>query len=307
DGRLVADFPGPDPAALSAATIYLPTRRACRAAGEVFLDVLGRDAAVLPRFVALGDIDEDEFIFAAASGAASLELPPAMETLERRLLLARLITQWAASPEVRGARGSPLVAGTPAAALALADELARLIDDMTTRQVSWEKLDELVPDRFDRYWQLSLRFLEIAREAWPGILAEHGRIDASARRDRLLAAEAMRLTEARTGPAIAAGSTGSMPATAALLGAIATLPNGAVVLPGLDTDLDRKSWNCIAGRAAAGEDEASAAAIGHPQFAMHMLLWRIGMDREFVASLGEPGRARARLVSEPFRPAPTTG
>ncbi|HXN43038.1 MAG TPA: double-strand break repair protein AddB, partial [Xanthobacteraceae bacterium] len=306
DGTLVPEFPGPDPLALSAATVYLPTRRACRVAGELFLEALGRDVAVLPRFLALGDIDEDEFAFSAASGAASLELPSAMGALERRLLLARLIGQWARSPELHGARGTPLVAGNPAAALTLADELARLIDDMTTRQVPWHRLDELVPERFDPYWQLSLRFLQIARDAWPAILAERGLIEAAERRDRLLAAEALRLAEAPTGPVIAAGSTGSMPATAALLTAIAALPNGALVLPGLDTDLDRKSWECIGGRDEAPAHEAAAPAAGHPQFAMHMLLRRIGMDREMVVSLGEPGEPRPRLVSEAFRPAPTT-
>ncbi len=305
DGTLVPEFPGPDPLALSMATVYLPTRRACRVAGELFLEALGRDGAVLPRFLALGDIDEDEFAFADASGAASLELPPAMGALERRLLLARLIAQWARSPELHGARGTPLVAGNPAAALTLADELARLIDDMTTRQVPWHRLDELVPERFDPYWQLSLRFLKIARDAWPAILAERGLIEAAERRDRLLVAEAVRLAQVRTRPVIAAGSTGSMPATAALLTAIAALPNGALVLPGLDTELDRKSWECIGGRAEPA-DEAAAPAAGHPQFAMLMLLRRIGMDREMVASLGKPGEPRARLVSEAFRPAPTT-
>lgn len=308
DGTLVPEFPGPDPLALSAATVYLPTRRACRVAAELFLETLGRDVAVLPRFLALGDIDEDEFAFSGASGAASLELPPAMGALERRLLLARLIAQWARSPELHGAGGTPLVAGNPAAALTLADELARLIDDMTTRQVPWHRLDELVPERFDPYWQLSLRFLKIARDAWPAILAERGLIEAAERRDRLLMAEAVRLAEARTGPVIAAGSTGSMPATAALLTAIAALSNGALVLPGLDTELDRKSWECIGGREDRAEpgQEAAAPAAGHPQFAMHMLLRRIGMDREMVVSLGERGEPRARLASEAFRPAATT-
>ena len=306
DGCLVPDFPGSDPLALSTATVYLPTQRACRAAGELYLDTLGRDAAVLPRFVVLGDIDEDELAFSSTSGAASLELPSAIGALERRLLLARLIMQWARSPEVRGASGAPLVADNPSAALTLADKLARLIDDMITRQVSWHRLDELVPEQFDPYWQLSLRFLKIAREAWPQILAERGSIEAAERRDRLLAAEALRLTQAPRGPVIAAGSTGSMPATAALLIAIASLPNGALVLPGLDTDLDRASWECIGGRAEAPGHEAAQPAAGHPQFAMHMLLRRIGMDRELVVRLGERGRERARLVSEAFRPAATT-
>ena len=49
------------------------------------------------------------------------------------------------------------------------------------------------------------------------------------------------------GPVIAAGSTGSIPATAELIATIARLPHGAVVLPGLDTDLDEESWRLIAG------------------------------------------------------------
>ena len=98
----------------------------------------------------LGDIDEDELAFAeAAAGgiaAEALDLPPALGGLERRMLLARLCCNGRARPESRRAQGMPLVAHTPAAALALADDLARLIDDMTTRQVSWDRLDGLVPD-----------------------------------------------------------------------------------------------------------------------------------------------------------------
>ena len=77
----------------------------------------------------------------------------------------------------RAAASAPLVANNPASALALADDLARLMDDMTTRQVPWDRLDELVPDELDGYWQLTLEFLKIAREAWPA----HPR---RARRDR---------------------------------------------------------------------------------------------------------------------------
>src|SRR5271168_2778927 len=154
-----------DPLALAAVTLYLPTRRACRLARDAFLETLNIDAAILPRIVAIGDIDEDEIAFAeAASGALApdaLQLPPALGGLERRLLLAQLVGKWAAAPEVRGARGIPLVAQTPAAACALADDLARLIDDMTMRGVPWDKLDDLVPDSLDPYWQLTLKFLDL--------------------------------------------------------------------------------------------------------------------------------------------------
>ena len=100
-GQLVKGFPASnDPLELARATLYLPTRRAGRLAREVFLDRLG-DAALLPRIVALGDLDEDEIAFAeAATGElaeAALSLPPAIAPLERRLLLSELILKWAKS------------------------------------------------------------------------------------------------------------------------------------------------------------------------------------------------------------------
>ncbi len=294
-----------DPLALAAATLYLPTRRACRLARDAFLDVLKDDAAILPRIVAIGDIDEDEIAFAeAATGdiaADALALPEALGGMERRLLLAQLIRKWATSPELHGASGAPLIAQTPAAAFALADDLARLIDDMTTRGVPWERLDNLVPDELDEYWQLTLKFLQIAIKQWPEVLKERKAIEAVTRRDLLIKAEAARLARKTDAPVIAAGSTGSIPATAELIATIARLPHGAVVLPGLDTDLDEESWKLIAG----DESKRMAPAPGHPQFAMQALLMRIGIARDAVASLAAP-HGRERLLSEALRPAAKT-
>src|SRR4051794_4089525 len=83
DGALVPGFPAAgDPLALAGATLYLPTRRACRLARDHFLDVTGAEAAILPRIIPIGDLDEDEIAFAqAATGeiaADALELPPAL-------------------------------------------------------------------------------------------------------------------------------------------------------------------------------------------------------------------------------------
>ena len=306
-GKLVAGFPASrDPLALAAATLYLPTRRAARLARLAFLDKLG-DAAILPRILALGDIDEDEFVFADAATAglseAALDLPPTLPALERRLLLATLILKWANTPAVRGAEGSPLIANTPSAALGLADNLARLIDDMTTRKVDWKALDGLVPDDLDIYWQLSLRFLKIARDTWPQILTERGAVESATRRDRLIEAETQRLASSKA-PVIAAGSTGSMPATAKLLATIARLPHGALVLPGLDMDLDDASWQRIAGDAKDKSHDGAPVA-GHAQFAMQGLLASLGVERTVVAQLA-PQQARELIVSEALRPAATT-
>ena len=305
DGTLIPGFPGSsDPLELSHATLYLPTRRACRLARDVFLETPHGTAAILPRIVAIGDLDEDEIIFAeAATGGLaenSLALSPAIESIDRRLLLAQLVARW--TPLIRAEKGTALIANTPAAALSLADDLARLIDDAITREMDWQKLDRLVPDRFDEYWQQTLTFLKIARDYWPERLKEEGAIDAARRRDQLIDAEMRRLAGSNE-PVVAAGSTGSMPATAKLLAAIAQLPRGAVVLPGLDTDLDENSWRAIAGN----ESEKIAPAPVHPQFAMQALLKRIGIARNAVQELAPPAPyGRELLASEVLRPAATT-
>jgi len=209
DGRLVQGFTArTDPARLAEATLYLPTRRAMRVAREIFLDELRTDAAILPRIVALGDIDEDELAFAGEADpfglAEPLDIPPKLSELDRRLTLARLVAAWAKGPVL-----APLVVGGPASTLALAGDLARLMDDMVTRGVAWDLLDGLVPDQLDPYWQHSLQFLRIARTAWPAHLAEIDKIEPAARRDLLISAEAVRLSAHHKGPVIAAGSTGS--------------------------------------------------------------------------------------------------
>ena len=182
DGRLVDGFNArARPESLAQATLYLPTRRAGRMAREIFLDELKTGAVLLPRIVALGDIDEDELACAEQSeqygGPAPLEIPPKLGELERRLTLARLVEAWAKTPV-----SAPLVVGGPASTLALAGDLARLMDDMVTRGVGWEALDGLVPDQLDKYWQYSLEFLQIARQAWPAHLQEIQKIEPAARR-----------------------------------------------------------------------------------------------------------------------------
>ncbi|MBN9596156.1 MAG: double-strand break repair protein AddB [Afipia sp.] len=302
DGRLVAGFDArAHPERLADATLYLPTRRAGRMAREVFLDVLQSDAVMLPRIVALGSVDEDELEFSddgQLGGPEASLLPPKLEDLARRLTLAQLVAAWAKR------QPASLVVGSPASTLALAGDLARLMDDMVTRGVGWDALDGIVPDDLDIYWQHTLAFLKIAKENWPAHLVQIDRMEPAARRDLLIAMEASRLKARQKGPVIAAGSTGSMPATAKFLHAIAQLPQGAVVLPGLDTNLDDGAWNSIGGAIAAGDLAATPAAWSHPQFALHGLLTQFGIKRKDVEPLAAPApHGREVLMSEAMRPA----
>lgn len=300
DGRLVKGYPASrDPQEIARATLYLPTQRACRVARDVFLKELGTDAAILPRIVPLGGIDEDDIAFAEAAKAElperALAISEAMSGLSRLMPLSALVLRWARTiaPKERG--HTPLVASNPVTAFRLAQDLARLMDDMTTRQVSWDELDGLVPNEHDEYWSKTLDFLKFIRAQWPVILAERNAIEPAERRDLLIKAETERLASA-SDPIIAAGSTGSIPATAVLLDTIAKLPHGAVVLPGLDTDLDEASWEAIL--------SDTDAAHGHPQFALASLIKRIGIVRSDITALAVPApHGRERVTSEALRPA----
>ena len=170
--------------------------------------------------------------------------------------------------------------------------------------MAWDRLDELVPDNLDRYWQLTLEFLKIAREAWPAILAERGRIEPAARRDALIGEEAARLAGRTDGPVIAAGSTGSMPATAELT-TIARLEHGAGAArprhrsrPGVRADRRPPRRGGARSRRAGGR----ASAIRHAGAAA-----AADRSRDAVTALAEPGRTAASAAClEALRPAAVT-
>jgi len=288
------DRHGGDPLALADVTVLLPTRRACRTLREAFLRRGAGRALMLPRMMALGDVDEDDLLLAAPAvlGDDLADLPPAIRDLRRRLLLARLIQ---ARPLGPGDRPP-----TPEMAARLARELASLLDRVQTQRLSFDRLAALVPERYAEHWGITVDFLRVLFEVWPTVLEAEGALDPAARRDRLMTAQAEDWrTTPPPGPVIAAGSTGSIPATADLLAVVAGLPNGAVILPGLDRDLDDESW--------------SALDPTHPQYGLRELLARLGMDRRDVPDWPSPlagapsaNAARLRLTAEALRPAATT-
>ena len=276
---------GGDPMALAEMRVLLPTRRACRSLAEAFLRKGGGNAQLLPVMTPLGDMDEEELSIAEAGlppGASeALDLLPAIPSLRRQLLLATAVM---ALPDHKM---------HPEQAAALALELAKLIDRLATENCNAEDIRGLVDEEQDyaEHWKRVLRFLEILMTAWPDILANEGCLDPAARRNALLHAQARLWREQPPGgPVIAAGSTGSIPATADLLAVIAALPKGMVILPGLDRDMPDDAW----------------AHLGptHPQFGLRQLLSRLGVARDtvtdFTAGVSD---ARSRLISAALTPA----
>jgi ATP-dependent helicase/nuclease subunit B len=286
-------------------TLYLPTRRATRALQDAFLRASGGSAVFLPKIVPISEGEEDlSLITAAASDADAFSgtIQPAIGELERRLVLTSLIRRWTQAMHETRSEGEDVTttAATTSQAAMLAKELTALMDMVETEDVSLDGLAKLVPETFSEHWQKTLSFLEIVTQMWPAYLGEKALLSAAGRRNAVIRAEADRLsTSLPLHPVIVAGVTGSIPATVELMRAVAALPNGAIVLPALDTDLDAESWQTI------GPEHPE-----HPQFGLKKLLDALGCARSDVVRLGEaasaPARARTRLIAEAMRPAGTT-
>ncbi len=267
---------GDNPLSLSDYLILLPTRRSALHLREAFRRQV-RGPSLLPRMQPLGDIDEEELYFSDIN----LDIPPAIAPLRRQLLLARLISE----------KDSTL--SLDQAAL-LAEALARLLDEVQIENCDFKNLGRLVAEKeLALHWQKTVEFLEIVTKYWPQILQAEGCIDPADRRNRVIKAQAEAwLKNPPTHPVIAAGSTGSMPATAELLDVISGLPNGAVILPGLDQDLAEDAWQEITET--------------HPQYSMKQMLKKFGVERKQVKLWSkdkQPRPARVHLLNQSMLPA----
>ncbi len=275
------------PSALDHSPAYPPRRPRTR--GHV-PRTLRRKRYPSPRIQPIGDIDEDLL----DDGLADSSLETSLSVPGQLLLLVDLIDEWAAAhPDTPLARE---IAAAPHQALGLAQSLAELLDTLGTEDIDPARLPELYGLEAARHREAILHFLTIARETYPQRLARENAASPQERRSRLLRREAARLARIATRrPFIAAGSTGSIPATAALLKSIAGLENGAVVLPGLDQVMDEPSW--------------LAVEPTHPQYALKNLIGTLGIARRDVMELsGNPSASSPRrwLISEIMRPAGTS-
>jgi ATP-dependent helicase/nuclease subunit B len=308
DGRFhgAKGWSAEDPLALAATTIFVPTRRAARELRSLFVEMGEGRAAILPTIRPLGEFEEDRVLFESAD-AETVDLDPPVASLDRLLHLAPLVRLWVERlpDHLAALYGEDVVVPASSAdALWLARDLTELMDEIETESADWSKLGDLVPEGLANWWQVTLAFLSIVSEQWPAMLAELGRSNPAAHRNALILAEAARLKRnPPAGPVIVAGSTGSIPATATLLAAIARLPQGAVVLPGLDQSLDQEAWDAV------GRSESDPSVYGHPQYQLRKLVNRLGILRGDAEPVGQaPAHRALRLaaLSEALRPADTT-
>ncbi len=283
--NLVAGLKVLPPKEFQSAVVLLPTRRACTALRDLFLAQQHQTngAMVLPAIRQLSAIDEDELILSADAELAQavLDIPASISPMRRRLLLTQLIMS----------RKDPDVSHTQA--FLLAGDLGRLMDQVLIENCDFKNLASIVEGDLAAHWQKIVQFLSIITDVWPKILEEQNVIEAVDRRKRLIELQINHWQKKMPQHhVIAAGSTGSHPSTALLLKAIAAMPKGAVILPGLDTTLDEPSWDAIGPT--------------HPQYLLKKLLAKLDVERGDVQDWYTPTKQseqRQHFLSEIMRPA----
>lgn len=276
-----------NPLALAEVLILLPNRRACKALAEAFVKEQGMRPTLLPQMLPLGEVEEDELFLSGANLEQKLvDLPPAIERVERLMLFTKIIM---AKPSDFGLEKMSLNQ-----ACYLAQELANLLDMVENMELSFANLQNLVPEEYAAHWQETLKFLEIITKYWPAILDERGLANPTWRRNQLIKTQCQNWRQNPPSRRIVvAGTTATFPAMKELVATVLQLPQGEVILAGLEKQLEDEAWDLI--------DET------HPQFELKELLDYLQVQRSAVPDLVMmANEGREKLIAEVMRPAKTT-
>ena len=209
----------PDPFDLAKAIVILPTKRALLSLHDIFqTKIENNNPLMLPKIITLADIESENPLLLKEID----ELPKAIGSLKRLGLFTQLVLR--------------LPGYTPNRALKAAQALIHLIDEAETTDIDLGNLKNLVVTDYAEHWQETLDFLKIITDYWPSILSDLKVIEPQAlTRQSLKALSENWRTQPPQHPVIIAGTTGTVPATAELIKTVLSLPNGQVILPGLDT------------------------------------------------------------------------
>jgi ATP-dependent helicase/nuclease subunit B len=272
---------------LSSWTILLPTRRAARELATIFASLTKSTAVLLPSIKPIGDLDEDRIL----SDDFQSELPAALPKSGQLLTMMSLLDQWASeNPQISLAQE---ITNSTSQSLNLALSLLQLLEQVETQETNFDRLPDAYDADLSEHRGAILSLINLLKVDLQKKLHDEELLIPAARRSKLIRMEAQRIERGLArGPLIAAGSTGTIPATRTLLKAIAENSNGAIVLPGLDLLMDDLAWSAITPE--------------HPQYSLQLLLADIGIQRDQVKELGANIGARNWLGSELMRPSATT-
>lgn len=193
-----------DPTAYQNTLVILPTRRAVKELENALLDGTPQDALVLPRILAIHDLDTPL-------------VPPALSATKHKGLILTLLNQL-----------------DPATSLDHLPFLVDFLDDRHTYEIDLGKFDSLVPDLYASHWQKASTLFLTFLKKWDDLCTQNGWIESAARSGMVFdALIAQWQTSPPPYPVIMAGLDGFIPGVKRFMTAVQDLPQGKVFIQGL--------------------------------------------------------------------------
>jgi len=299
--RGILDQTGNDPLKLADYTILVPDHDTAAALRQALMEQLQGKPNIMPHIDTPGDMDDEHLSLQISDSAALsqelMNIPPAVTRLQRQLVLAEEILK------------IPGMASSPQKAIKLGGELGKFLDDVQRYNVKLADIEQFVPAEFKDQWSKTAEFLKIITETWPRKLKEMGRIDPEEHKNAIIRIRAEYWQQKKPArPVIAVGFNDYSPAISTLLQAVHALPQGKIILQGVDLGLDQKSWDIL--------------TPVHPQYAPKQILSALGVERTKVQewhaqplaadhfvrapNLPRTNRERQKLLRDAMLPAGTT-
>lgn len=227
-----------DPLALSDYTILVPNRETRDLLRQAFMEQLGGRPGIMPKIDAPGDVDSDDLGLKISGSPvlsqALMDIPPAVPKLHRQLMLAEEILK------IKG------MSSSVQKAIKLGGELGNFLDELQRNGIELKNVEKLAPPAFKQQWSHTAEFLKIITHTWPERLEKLGMVDPEEHKNAMLEIQALHWrNHPPAKPMIAVGFTDTTPAIISMLQAVADMPKGAVILPGLDRGVDEKSWDVL--------------------------------------------------------------
>jgi ATP-dependent helicase/nuclease subunit B len=276
---------------LHAWTILLPSRRAARRFAEVLRNELGTTSLLLPRILPLGDLDAESIDMWAETDDWSLQTagPEKLSAVGLLFEIYGFVTRWAnANPHLSLAND---VAASAVQGFNLARSLIKLVDQAGTEEVPLAGIAgvyQVQDNDLAGHRETIIGLLNQLNQHLEALQLSEKRVTAATYRNLSIRNVARAITKSDMGlPIVAAGSTGTNPATRDLLKAIAHAPFGALILPGLDTGMNDADWLSLTPT--------------HPQWGLSQLLGALGIGTRDVEPLSSEDGPRTTLAREMMR------
>ncbi len=291
--RLISESSG-NALGLSEMAVVLPDRDAVDRLKEALIAHNDGKPMILPQIVTVDGLDDDVLSLRLAGSEGFTQdvmaLPPSIDNLSRQMILAREIIK------------HPNTANSMEAALSLAKDMGRFIDELHENNVDVSRLADIKDNDIPGDAEKTRALLNIVALDWPRIKSEMGVTDRTERRQKTLGLLAEYLEQQGLKmPVVMAGFRSYSHGLTRFVKALNdNADNARIVLPGLEISMGQDSWDAV--------DES------HPQFAFKDLLNSIELKKEDVSYWpGTTGSSQSRsvverrkLLREAMRPSETT-